>query len=66
MKQALVDYSEKMKNPDLLEAEFVIRANDEFHKISDQVAEKTGTLDSGKIYFMWDQWLKRALKKASI
>ena len=33
LKGALVDYSKKQKRPELLEAEFVIKANEAFHKI---------------------------------
>ncbi|MBR9699687.1 type II/IV secretion system ATPase subunit [Candidatus Woesearchaeota archaeon] len=63
IKESIVKYSEKHKRPDLLEAEFVILANDEFHKISDRVAERTGSLDAKKIFFEWEEWLKRRLKK---
>jgi type IV secretory pathway ATPase VirB11/archaellum biosynthesis ATPase len=60
--QALVDYSIKMNNPDLLEARFVVESNDQFHKISDKVKEEFGTLDSKKIFFEWNEWLKRAAR----
>ncbi len=63
IKETIVKYSDKHNNPDLLEADFVILSNDEFHKISDRVAEKTGTLDSKKIFFEWEEWLKRTIKK---
>jgi archaeal flagellar protein FlaI len=62
LKGALVEYSKKQKRPELLEAEFVIRANDAFHKISDTILEKDGTLDSKKILFRWDDWLKKEAK----
>ncbi len=63
IKETIVKYSDDLKRPDLLEAEFVIRCNDEFHKISEHVTEQTGRLDSKKIYFNWEEWLKRTLKK---
>ena len=53
----------KVKNPDLLEAPFYIRANDEFHLISDAVREEVGSLDSNRIFFEWHEWLKRAVKR---
>jgi hypothetical protein len=62
-KEALVDFSKKTNNPDLLEAEFVIQSNDQFHKISESVKEEVGSLDSKRIYFEWDEWLKRHVKK---
>lgn len=65
-KETLVDVSTKFDMPDLLEAEFVILANDEFHKISEKIKEETGKLDSKKIFFNWNEWLKKEIKKRSI
>jgi hypothetical protein len=65
-KEALVNYSKKSKMPELLEAEFVSITNDQFHKISEEVKEEVGALDSKKIFFNWDSWLKREIKKRSI
>jgi hypothetical protein len=65
-KETLVNYSEKNKMPDLLEAPFVILSNDMFHKISESVREETGHLDSKKIFFNWDAWLKKEIKKRKI
>ncbi|MBS3098132.1 type II/IV secretion system ATPase subunit [Candidatus Woesearchaeota archaeon] len=65
-KEALISIAEKSKMPDLLEANFVIRCNDEFHRISDKVKEEIGSLDSKKIFFEWNEWLKREIKKKSI
>ncbi|HIJ11103.1 TPA: Flp pilus assembly complex ATPase component TadA, partial [Candidatus Woesearchaeota archaeon] len=62
-KQAIVDISEEMKDPDLLEAEFVIKANDQFHLISDRVNAKYGKLDSSRILFEYKEWLRKAVKK---
>lgn len=63
IKEALVKVSTELKRPELLEADFYVVANDEFHKISDEVREKEGVLDSKKIFFHWQDWLKRAVKK---
>ena len=63
VKERVVDFAEKMKDPDLLEAKFIVLANDEFHRICDRVKEAVGYLDSKRIYFEWDEWLKRAVKK---
>ncbi len=63
IKERLVNFSEKMKDPDLLEGKFVVLANDEFHKISDKIKDETGYLDSERVYFEWDEWLKRAVKR---
>jgi len=66
VKETLVNFSEKAKIPSLLESEFVINSNDEFHKISDQIKEEVGFLDSKRIYVQWNQWLKRSVTKMKI
>ena len=63
IKETLVKYSDKLKRPELLEAEFAIQANDQFHIVSDEVKEKTGKLNSKKIFFEWEDWLKKEVKK---
>ena len=45
IKQAVVDAAEKTKDKELLEAEFVVKANDEFHKLSTAVEKETGFTD---------------------
>ena len=65
-KETLVNYSEKEKLPKLLEAPFIILSNDMFHKISESVKNEVGYLDSKKIFFNWDNWLKKEIKKKKI
>ena len=66
IKEAIVNASSKAKKPELLEALFVISANDEFHRISESVREEVGFLDSKRIFFEWNEWLKRYVKKMEI
>jgi len=63
IKETLVSTANKLKNFDLLEAPFYVRANDEFHRISEQVREETGALNSERIFFEWNEWLRSAAKK---
>lgn len=63
VKQTLLEQSEKAKNPNFLEAGFVIKSNDEFHKISDDVRVELGSFDNKRILFEWKEWLKREMKK---
>ncbi len=63
IKETLVATANKLKNFDLLEASFYIRANDEFHRISEQVRDESGSLDSQRIFFQWSEWLKNAVRK---
>jgi len=62
IKQAMVDAEEKRKG--MLEADFYVRANDEFHKVSEQVRSEVGSLDSEKIFFRWNEWLSRELRES--
>ena len=63
VKKSTVDFADKTKLPDLLEAKSVIEANDEFHRISDRVKNEVGTLDSKRIYFEWEEWFKRQIRE---
>ncbi|MFH1770989.1 MAG: type II/IV secretion system ATPase subunit [archaeon] len=63
IKEEIVKAAEKEKNDELLEAPFVIRCNDEFHRISDHIKNKTGNLDSKRILFEWKDWLKKEIRK---
>ena len=63
LKQALVDAAKQTGNRELLEAPFVIRANDQFHRLSAAVAEEVGCTDPKKVYLAWEAWLKSQIKK---
>ena len=65
-KKLLVDLAAQAKNPDLLEAEFVLQCNDQFHRLSDQVKEQYGILDTKRIYEQYEEWLRRTIKKGII
>lgn len=62
LKETLVKTSDQLKDPSLLEAEFVIKANDKFHLISDKVREEIGAMDPKKIGFEWNEWLKKEIR----
>jgi type IV secretory pathway ATPase VirB11/archaellum biosynthesis ATPase len=63
VKQTIVETAQKLKNFNFLEAEFYVPANDEFHRVSEAVREEVGKLDSERIFFQWNEWFKRAVKK---
>ncbi|MFH0868656.1 MAG: type II/IV secretion system ATPase subunit [archaeon] len=65
IKQAIVDAAAKTKNAGLMEADFVVKSNDEFHKISSLVAGEVGFTDPKRVYTEWESWLKSELKKMS-
>ena len=62
IKQAIVDAADKTKDPDFMEAGFVVKANDEFHKLSSLVAEEVGYTDPKRVYSEWESWLKAEIK----
>tara|TARA_Y100000034_G_C6900257_1_gene416110 strand:+ start:123 stop:2390 length:2268 start_codon:yes stop_codon:yes gene_type:complete len=64
VKETLVNYSTRLNMNYILESKFIVESNDMFHRISDQVREETGILDSKRIYFEWHEWLKRTMKKS--
>lgn len=63
IKQMQVDYANKYKCDDILEAKAVIDANDMFHKISEKVNSEYGTLDSKKIFFEFEHWYKNYIRR---
>lgn len=68
-KKMLVDYAEKTKRitgPDgLLEADFVVEANDMFHRIFAKLKEETGYPDSKSVLTEYEHWLKNRIKKGT-
>ena len=66
MKETLVKLSDQVKMPSLLESDFVIPCNDQFHCISDKIKKEVGYLDSKRIFFDWNQWLNRSIKKINM
>ena len=66
IKETLVKFSDQVKMPSLLEADFVIQANDQSHRISDIIKEEVGSLDPKRIFFDWNEWLKRSVKKINM
>lgn len=66
IKRLLVDYSTRLKNDSMLEAPFVIQSNDMFHRISSSVRDELGYLDSKRIIFEWEDWLKRVIRREQL
>lgn len=62
-KEALVRYAESVKKPQMMESDFVVRANDEFRGAMDAVNSETGKPDPKRVYSLWESWLKSELKK---
>ncbi len=63
IKQAIVDTARKTGDRNMLEADFVVAANDQFHKISSLIAEEVGYTEPNRVYSEWENWLKDEIKK---
>ncbi len=63
IKEEIVSYSNKLKNNDLLEAEFTIKSNNAFHQISNKVTEEIGLPESKIVFPRWKIWLDNEIKK---
>ena len=67
VKQMLVDYAVKTGVPTgekgLLEADFVVDANDSFHLIFNKLRQEYGYPDSKDVLREYEIWLKEKIKK---
>jgi len=63
IKEAIVDVSNKLKMPELLEANWETKCNNAFHNISDKIQMETGMPSSKHVFPKWQEWLKGELKK---
>jgi type IV secretory pathway ATPase VirB11/archaellum biosynthesis ATPase len=59
IKQTMVEFAEKLNRPEILEAEWVVNANEQFHLISEEVSREVGCVDSKTVYERWLNWLKK-------
>jgi len=66
IKERIVKAAKEEEDPDLLEAEFSVRANDMFHAVSERVKDRLGRLDSSAIYDQWDAWLAADIAKRRV
>jgi len=59
IKQEIVFMSQKLKKPQLMEAEFNALSNAAFHRISEKIATETNPPNSNKILQLWKEWAKK-------
>jgi hypothetical protein len=63
VKQELLNLSEKLQKPELLEAPFVVLSNGMFHQISDSIRIEVGLPTSKLVFPAWQKWAIGAAKK---
>ncbi len=62
IKEMIVNYAHKSNNMALLEADFVVTANDMYHKIFERLKEEQGYPDSEDLLYEYEEWLKKVVK----
>jgi type IV secretory pathway ATPase VirB11/archaellum biosynthesis ATPase len=62
MKEALVEKAEEEDQPELLEAETVVAANQKFHLLSKQVVDEYGEQQPERIMNRWREWLDQQVE----
>jgi type IV secretory pathway ATPase VirB11/archaellum biosynthesis ATPase len=62
IKQTLLEMSEKLKKPELIEGEWVVRSNSKFHLLGESLKKEIGFPEPKRLYKDWLDWLKGELK----
>ncbi len=63
IKEETVNLAEKLKRPEILEAEFTVMSNNAFHQISEAVSKEFGLPLSEKVFPKWKAWVEREMNK---
>jgi len=66
IKEELVKYSDKVGNPELLEAPFNALSNNAFHQISEKVREEVGLPIGDRVFPEWKKWLEKEAVRFSL
>ncbi len=61
--EILIKYSKEIKKSELLESDFVVIANDAYHRIFEKLKNEQGYPDSKDLLFMFEDWIKGAVKR---
>lgn len=62
IKLAILDYAKKLNKPEVMEAPFVVKSNNAFHMISDQLRREVGAIDTKRAFDMWNDWAKKEMR----
>ncbi len=66
IKEEIINEAKKANMPELLEAPFVVRSNNEFHAISDSVTKEIGIPESKAVLPKFKDWLKQEIKRMKL
>ncbi len=59
IKQDMVEAANENDRPELLEADFTVKANQRYHILAERVGEEYGKQDPERIYARWKEWFDR-------
>ncbi len=62
IKETTVKLADKLRMPELMEAEWVMLSNNEFHLIAERLKEENGVVNPKLAYDEWEKWLRLKLK----
>ena len=62
VRQDIANYSVNQKLPELVEAEFMVEANDTFHTIAETVNEEMGYPVPSEVYKRWSLWMRDRIR----
>jgi len=62
MRENLVNMADKLRMPELMEAEWITMSNNEYHIIAEKLKEDVGSVDAKIAYEEWEKWLRLKIK----
>ena len=63
IKEYMVKISEKLNRPEILESDWVVKSNSEFHLIIEKLRNEIGAAEAKRVYEEWEKWFREELKK---
>jgi hypothetical protein len=63
IKTLIKDYAENSGVSEMFEADFMVEANDAFHKIFDKLSSEMGYPESKDVIRLYEEWLKAQVRK---
>ncbi len=63
VRKTIVEISDRLKMPELMESDWCIRSNIEQHMITERLKNETGSADSREIFNIWLKWFKDLVRK---
>ncbi|MBN2043172.1 MAG: Flp pilus assembly complex ATPase component TadA [Candidatus Aenigmarchaeota archaeon] len=62
MKEHIVKVSDKLGNPDIMEANYVVRSNIHHHLLTEKLREEVGAAEPDNVFKEWQKWFENMVK----